>query len=57
MYQNNIYIQNHEEVAAMGGDIGVCLDKYYHKHGIEHNDLARAQYCHWRRLRRACLNC
>jgi len=25
MYQNNIYIQNHEEVAAMGGDIGVCL--------------------------------
>lgn len=23
MYQNNIYIQNHEEVAAMGGDIGV----------------------------------
>ena len=27
MYQNNIYIQNHEEVAAMDGDIGVCLDK------------------------------
>lgn len=48
MYQNNIYIQNHEEVAAMGGDIGVCLDKYDHKHGLKHNDLARAQYCHWR---------
>ena len=48
MYQNNIYIQNHEEVAAMGGGIGVCLDKYDHKHGIEHNDLARAQYKHWR---------
>lgn len=28
MYKNNIYIDNHEEVAAMGGDIGVCLDKY-----------------------------
>ena len=24
MYQGNIYIANHEEVAAMGGDIGVC---------------------------------
>lgn len=48
MYKNNIYIENHEEVAAMGGDIGVCLDKYDHKHGLKHNDLARAQYCHWR---------
>ena len=27
MYKNNIYIDNHAEVAAMGGDIGVCLDK------------------------------
>ena len=32
----------------MGGDIGVCLDKYDHKHGLKPNDLARAQYCHWR---------
>lgn len=48
MYPNNIYIQNHKEVAAMGGDIGVCLDKYDHKHGLKHDDLARAQYCHWR---------
>ena len=48
MYKNNIYIENHGEVAAMGGDIGVCLDKYDHKHGLKHNDLARAQYCHWR---------
>lgn len=24
MYQNNIYIQNHEEVAAMGGDMIPC---------------------------------
>ena len=48
MHQNNIYIQNHEEVAAMGGGIGVCLDKYDAKHGLAHNDLARAQYKHWR---------
>ena len=48
MYQNNIYIQNHEEVAAMGGDIGVCLDKYDHKHGLPYAALARAQYKHWR---------
>ena len=48
MYKNNIYIQNHEEVKSMCGDIGVCLDKYDHKHGLKHDDLARAQYCHWR---------
>lgn len=48
MYKNNIYIQNHEEVKSMGGDIGVCLDKYDKKHGLKHDDLARAQYKHWR---------
>ena len=48
MYQGNIYIANHEEVAAMGGDIGVCLDKYDAKHGLARNELARAQYRHWR---------
>lgn len=48
MYKNNIYIENHAEVAAMGGDIGVCLDKYDAKHGLARNDLARAQYKHWR---------
>ena len=41
MYKNNIY-------AAMGGDIGVCLDKYDAKHGLARNELARAQYRHWR---------
>ena len=48
MYQNNIYIQNHEELASMGGDIGVRLDKYDKKYGLGHDDLARAQYRHWR---------
>ena len=47
MYKNNIYIKNHREVAAMGGDIGVCLDKYDHKHGLKHDAVARAQYKHW----------
>ncbi len=48
MYHNNIYIKNHEEIAGMGGDIGVCLDKYDHKYGLKHDNLARAQYKHWR---------
>ncbi len=48
MYKNNIYIKNHKEVAAMGGDIGVCLDKYDHKHGLKHDAVARVQYKHWR---------
>ena len=47
-YPNNIYIQNHEEVKAQGGDINVCLDKYDNAHGLKHDALARAQYKHWR---------
>ena len=34
----------------MGGDIGVCLDKFDAKHGLEHDNLARAQYKHWRSI-------
>ena len=48
MYEGNIYIQNHKEIASMGGDIGVCLDKYDAKHGLKRDGLARAQYKHWR---------
>lgn len=47
-YPNNIYIKNHAAVAAMGGDIGVTLDKYDKQHGIKYSELARAQYTHWR---------
>ena len=36
MYQNNIYIKNHDAVKAMGGDINVCLDKYDNAHGLYH---------------------
>lgn len=47
-YPNNIYIVNHEDVKAMGGDINVCLDKYDAAHGLKHDKIARAQYKHWR---------
>lgn len=56
MYEGNIYIQNHKEIASMGGDIGVCLDKYDAKHGLKHNDLARAQYKHWRSVQTGASN-
>lgn len=46
-YPNNIYINNHKEVAAMGGDIDATLDKYDHKHGLTKDKLQRAQYTHW----------
>lgn len=54
MYQNNIYIDNYEELKAITkpngdkADMGVQFDIFDQHHGIEHNDLARAQYCHWR---------
>lgn len=50
MYPNNIYIQNYEEVKSMGGDIGVCLDKYDAKHKLKYDAVARAQYIHWRSI-------
>lgn len=46
-YPNNIYIKNHKEVEAMGGDIGATLDKYDRKHGIPYNERAHAEYTHW----------
>lgn len=48
MYPNNIYIKNYNEVKQYPGDIGVQLDQYDYAHGIKHDDLARAQYKHWR---------
>ena len=45
MYPNNIYVKNHEEIKKLTGDIGVQLDKIHH---LKHDDLARAQYKHWR---------
>lgn len=51
-YENNIYVQNKEEIFAISRgeydgkqhDTGVCLDIYDSKHGLEHNDLLRAQF-------------
>ena len=48
MYPNNIYIKNYAEVKKYPGDIGVQLDRFDNAHGIKHDDLARAQYKHWR---------
>lgn len=48
MYKNNIYIKNYNEVKQYPGDIGVQLDRFDNAHGIKHDDLARAQYKHWR---------
>lgn len=48
MYEDNIYVKNYEAIKKLPGDIGVQLDQYDNAHGIKHDDLARAQYKHWR---------
>ena len=48
MYESNIYIKNYAEIKKLTGDIGVQLDKFDNAHGLKHNELARAQYKHWR---------
>lgn len=48
MYPNNVYIKNYAEVNKYEGDIGVQLDKYDNAHGLKKDELARAQYKHWR---------
>ena len=48
MYPNNIYIKNYSEITKLTGDIGVQMDKFDNIHHLKHDDLARAQYKHWR---------
>lgn len=48
MYPNNVYVKNYEEIKKLTGDIGVQLDKFDNIHHLKHDDLARAQYKHWR---------
>lgn len=48
MYENNIYVKNYEAIGKLTGDIGVQLDKFDNIHHLKHDDLARAQYKHWR---------
>ncbi len=48
MYPNNIYIKNYAEITKLTGDIGVQMDKFDNIHHLKHDDLARAQYKHWR---------
>ena len=48
MYPNNIYIKNYAEITKLTGDIGVQMDTFDNIHHLKHDDLARAQYKHWR---------
>lgn len=48
MYPNNIYIKNYGTIKKYAGDIGVQMDKFDNIHHLKHDDLARAQYKHWR---------
>lgn len=56
MYKNNIYIDNHKELSAITeadgspATIGRQFDVFDKRHGLAHNDLARAQYKHWREV-------
>lgn len=47
MYNNNIYVKNHEKVKAYPGDIGVQLDQYDNAHKLKHDSMARAEYKYW----------
>ena len=52
MYPDNIYVQNHEEILdickTMDKDTNDAFIIFDQRHGLEHNDLLRAQYKHWR---------
>ena len=52
MYPDNVYIQNHEEIVqiceSMHKDMLVAFVVFDKRHGLEHDDLAQAQYKHWR---------
>lgn len=58
MYPDNIYIQHADEMKQMDNnpelegiqeaDMSVAFDLFDQKHNLEHNDLLRAQYLHWR---------
>lgn len=63
-YPNNRYINDYDNVASITmpfvdangnrttkrADMGVKLDIYDQMNNLEHDDLARAQYSHWRAL-------
>lgn len=50
MYPNNTYIKHYDEIKKYPGDIGVQLDNFDNIHHLKHDDLARAQYKHWRSI-------
>jgi hypothetical protein len=48
MYEDNIYVKNYKAIKKLPGDIGVQLDQFDAARHLKHDDLARAQYKHWR---------
>lgn len=54
MYPENVYIQNYDELKELRDgngrkpDMFVQLNIFDEKHGLQYNELARAQYRHWR---------
>lgn len=52
MYPENIYVQNHEEIVdickTMDKDMNDAFIIFDQRHGLKHDDLAQAQYKHWR---------
>lgn len=52
MYPNNPYIQGHEEIVeickSMHKDTNSAFVIFDQRHGLKHDDLAQAQYEHWR---------
>lgn len=45
---DNVYIKNHAELVALGGDMGVTMDKFDAKHNLEYDEVARVEYKYWR---------
>lgn len=56
MYPGNVYIEHYDELRAITkadgskADMGVQFDIFDQRHGLPHDDLARAQYIHWREV-------
>ncbi len=50
MYPDNIYVKNSEEIRNYRVDINTSLDMFDSKHGIAFDEVARAQYKHWRAI-------
>ena len=52
MYPENIYVQHHDEIVeickTMDKDMNDAFIIFDQRHNLKHDDLAQAQYKHWR---------